>query len=260
MPKKRASPGVGRDETSNGPSPEDIREALALEITDQEMMRALRERRKQHRKDAEGKLVVLADLDELYKHRDDEPDDIEAWFRRRWRAFGAVFSELTQMDLFVRKSDGPQKATYAHQGMMIGLQGKACEAPDGLVGEDLQSFMGGFHDGNAARLKSQKTLADHIAAAIRITESGGVVDGTGDTVKAVEQKTPKAKLSKKAQAEAVRLQAQADFEADADKRTVAGITYLTDEGADEARAKIAAMRSGGDAPAFGPTEDEKAFD
>lgn len=256
---KRASPGVNRN-IPNDPDPEAIQRALANEVVMKEAIQLLTEKRKSLRKTAEGEGVVLAELDDLYKRRDDEPDEILAMFRRKWSHFTAFFQDLgDQLDLFTARSvTRSDKAGYEHAGRMAGLTGKPCEAPDGLVGEGLQMWMEGWHTAHERRVNARSTLADDIAAAFKIVDEGGVVDGTGPVVKAATEKPAKGakKGSAKAKAEAVRLVTAEDFAEENDPLTVAGVKYATMDGADEARARLAEIRAGN---GFGPTEDEAAF-
>jgi hypothetical protein len=122
------------------------------------------------------------------------------------------------------------------------------------VGEPLQEWMQGWTDARSARVEATTNLADAIAAAIKIADEGGVVDGTGPDVKPVAEKPKKG--SAKAKADAVRLRAADDFSEDNDPLVVGGIKYLTQEGADEARANLAALRAGSIGE---PTAEEVAF-
>lgn len=260
---KRASPGVNVN-LPNTPEPEAVQRALANEIVVKEAILLLTEKRKSLRKTAEGEGVNLKSLDNLYKNKDAEPEEIEAMFRREWAHFGAVFGDLAdQLDLFAPKAVSRDvKAANLHAGRMAALMGKDATAPDGMVGESLQSWMEGWHEARDKRVEARRNLADDIAAAMKIVDEGGVVDGTGPVVKAVETAPKKAKgggkKSANDKAEGVRLQAADDFAADQDPLTVGGITYMTQEGADEARVKFAKMRE--DLGIIGgPTEDEAAF-
>lgn len=253
---KRASPGVNRN-LPNTPEPDAILRALAAEMADQGALIAIRERRKEHRKAAELEGVNLKELDDLYKSRDMTAEEIEAAFRRKWAHFAAVFTSLSdQLDLFVAKAAPETRAAYGHAGRMAGLAGKACEPPDGLVGEPLQEWLGGWHSAASARSTAMQDLSASLLKAIAIADEGGVVDGTGDEVKAVEPKKGKAKAgSARAKADSVRLQAADDFEADQNPLVVGGVQYATEEGAAEARAKIAALRG----HVGEPTEEERSF-
>src|SRR5437899_3831394 len=93
MPRtKRASPGIGHGD--NLPDSAAVRAALATEVIFQQKKEALREQHKRARKGMEANGVPLADLDTLYKLRDEPDSEIEAWFRRKFAVLGAVFSSL----------------------------------------------------------------------------------------------------------------------------------------------------------------------
>ena len=64
---KRASPAVNKN-LPNGPSPEDVLSALAMEILDQEAALAIRERRKAHRKEYELKGITLPESVAAHRH------------------------------------------------------------------------------------------------------------------------------------------------------------------------------------------------
>ena len=200
MPKpKRASPNPGRD-GSNGPAPDDILNALALEIIDQDQMALLRDRRKAHRKSAEGKLVDLKHLDRLYKMRDEPASEIEKMFRSMFTHMSAFWDDLTQLDLFVRKSTKEAKAAFGHHGMMAGLKGEDECPPPNLTPEESNEWMQGYDKGATARANASETLAETLAAALA-TPEGTVIDGTG-------------KGGRSLKAVAVADQAKADFTAD----------------------------------------------
>lgn len=218
---KRASSGIGH----NGDlAPHEVwLKALAVEILYQEQKKQLRELHKRARKTLEGKGVTLAELDALYKRREDSPEEIEALFRRLFNAFGAVHTEITQYDLFTVKADAPAKAAHRMNGQMSALAGEPCQPPSGLVGEPLQEWTEGWHEGEETRKAGLKTLADTLAEALAEAEKGNVVDGTGNKpgtlsdheaagLKVVERAEGKAKKSGKAKREAVRLVAGTDVE------------------------------------------------
>ena len=228
---KRASPAINKN-LPNGPSPEDVLSALAMEILDQEAALAIRERRKAHRKEYELKGITLPELDRLYKLKDDPISEVEAWFRRQWNTLGAYFKELpAQMDLFTPRADPESVAAHRHTGKMQGLQGKPAEAPDGLVGEPLQEFIAGWQEGHEARAGAEQTLADVLAAALDNAEKGIVTDGTGG----------KRLTKKELKAREVALRASSDF---------------TEDEAERARAAGLEMAKGAD---FGPTDAETVF-
>lgn len=179
MPRpKRASPATGRD-GSNGPAPDDILDALAVEIIDQDQMKILRERRKAHRKLAEGKLVNLSHLDRLYKMRDDPPSEVEGFFRSMFTHMSAFFEDLTQLDLFTPKATREQKAAFGHHGLMAALKGEEATPPPNLTAEESNEWMEGHAKGAKARDNASHTLADTLADALKTADAGGVVDGTG---------------------------------------------------------------------------------
>ena len=233
MPKtKRASPALNRTDLTNGPSPQDILAALAMEVLDQEAMVTLRERRKAHRKAYELKGGTLQELDRAFKMTDQPVSEIKAWFRRNFAVLGAVFPDLvTQYDLFTVKAEPETKAAHRHVGKMAGLTGKAPECPDSLVGEPLQEWMAGWQEGHEARAGAEQTLADVLAAALDNAEKGIVTDGTGG----------KRLTKKELKAREVALRASSDF---------------TEDEAERARAAGLEMAKGAD---FGPTDAETVF-
>jgi hypothetical protein len=217
--KKRASPSVGH----NGDLPDHVTilTALSVEILYQEQKKQLRELHKRARKGIEANGLQLSDLDMLYKKREEEPEEIEAWFRRMFNAMGARFSEITQYDLFVVKADGASKAAHRMNGQMVAMQGEPCEPPSGLVGEPLQEWVSGWHEGNDIRKNATQTLADTLASALAEADAGRVVDGTGKGqtlsdhdaggLSVVERKTGRPKKSAKEKKAAVRLVAGTDI-------------------------------------------------
>ena len=102
------------------------------------------------------------------------------------------------------------------------------------------------------KLAEEKELLDLYRDAVNgeLFPEAVTVTVTPAPVAAVKPKTNKAK------ADAVRLKPGPEFAEDNDPLVVGGIKYLTQEGADEAREKIAALR---EANMGGPTEEEVAF-
>lgn len=184
----RASPATGK--AGNGPSPDAIMEALAVEMLDQDALTTVKERRKRNRKIAEGKGVDLGHLDALYKRRDEPASKIEEYFRGLWMHMTAHFTDLAdQMDMFVPKAAREAKAAFFHSGMMAGLKGEKDEAPLNLDGDERNEWLKGHTKGAGLRGGAEKSLADTLAAAMKIADAGGVVDGkTGEAVKGARAK------------------------------------------------------------------------
>lgn len=204
---KRASPKPRGD--GNGPALEDIEDALAMEILDQENLKLMREQRKSHRTMAEAKHVNLGQLDELYKRRDDTAGDIESYFKGLFRTFSAHFQEFVEMDFFVRKTTKTEKASFGHVGLMAGLKGEDPTVPPNLVGEEIQDYERGYRKGADARNRNKRTLADTLAAVLA-TAPGTVIDGTTGKPLTKKQKA-EVEAAAKAQFEAK----QPDLEAQA---------------------------------------------
>lgn len=201
MPKtKRASPRPGR--TGNGPPLEEIEDALAVEILDQENLKMLREVRKRHRTTAEGKGVNLGQLDDLYRRRDDAAEEIMDYFRGLFRTFSAHFEAFTEMDFFVKKTTTSEKAGFEHVGRMAGLKGEPGAAPQNLVGEEQQDWLKGYARGSASRQKNAKSLSETLMEALKTAAEGGVVDGTGKGLKMGAPMTKAEKAAAKAAADA----------------------------------------------------------
>lgn len=191
----RRSPGVG--DNSGEVDEGKVRHYLAVEILDQEAMETVRARRKRNRKLAEA-FVPLADLDALYKMKDEPPASIILFFKRRLSVFSSFFTELKQFDLFQPRPNAPEvRAAFHHAGLMAGLQDKANQPPPGCAGDDLQQWQAGYSEGTEARDGASKANADFLAGALKNAEAGIVTDGTV-----------------KGNANKVGAQAAADFKAD----------------------------------------------
>lgn len=226
---KRASPRPGRE--GNGPTPDEIMDAVAKELLDKENAKRVNEMRKRHRADFEAKGGNLSHLDELFKRRDDSAEEIQAYFAGMFRTFGAYFEEFSEMDLFTRKTTKVEKASFEHAGMMAGLKGEPGTPPPNLVGDEIQDWLSGYAKGSGARQRNATSTIDEISKAFAIVDAGGVVDGTGKTVKAVEP--AKAKTAAQKKADAVASQAAADFKEDNLEVTpalekIAGVGALND--------------------------------
>jgi hypothetical protein len=226
---KRASPRPGRE--GNGPTPEEIMDAMAKELLDQENAKRVREMRKRHRAEFEAKGGNLGHLDELYRRRDDTAEEIQSFFTGMFKTFGAYFDEFAQMDFFTRKTTKTEKASFEHAGMMAGLKGEIGTPPPNLVGDEIQDWLTGHAKGSSARQRNATSTIDEISKAFAIADAGGVVDGTGKTVKAVEPE--KAKTAAQKKAAAVAEQAAADFKEDNPEVTpalekIAGVGALDD--------------------------------
>lgn len=189
---KRASPGVGH----NGPPVDHdiINQALSDCIFYDEQVKLLNEKKKAMRKGWEGRRVILSEIDNLVKMKDEPESKIIEFFRTRFHYLGAVFRGLPkQFDLFTAKVDAPEKeAAYRHMGFMAGVKGEDPTVPANLSGEALQLWTDGYNDGAAKREVSNTTFWG------KALENGGVVDGTG----------------KGAVTDQVRAQAAADFAKD----------------------------------------------
>jgi hypothetical protein len=165
-----------------------INNALAMEILDQEELDEVKERRKKHRKGYEMNGVTLADLDDLYRHRDDPIQDVVAMIKRKMHYLGTVFKPLrAQVDMFMQASESPEMQNAAfHAGRMAGLKGADASPPSNVVGEDLQLWLEGQQEGADARAAAKKlrkdearALSDNLAQALKNGENGLVTDGTG---------------------------------------------------------------------------------
>lgn len=229
MPKpKRASSGVGHG--ANFAEPSAILAALATEVLQKEKMDELREQRKRSRKRAEANGVVLADLDLLFKKRDEPLSEIEGWFRRQFATLGAFFTDLpAQFDLFAPKPAAPERrAAFRHAGKMAGLKGEDGTPPPNLEGDELNQWMDGHAEGADARSNAHH---DIIQAALENAANGQATDGTtGEATGAADQPIKRGRGRPK-KAEAVAAQAAADFAADqaAERGETEMDTALTDE-------------------------------
>ena len=193
----RKSPGVGRDTNSgDNLTDEAIEIALATEVLDQENMAAARERRKRNRKRAEGNGVPLAELDDLYKRRDDTVADVLAFFKLKFRVLSAHFKALKprQADLF--DMDVDHKGAIAHLGMMAGMKGEKALPPPTYQGEEIKVWMDAHEVGATRRSEAADAILESAQA-----NPGKPVDATSGAVT-------------KATAASVREQAAKDFEED----------------------------------------------
>lgn len=240
---KRASPGVGHNAGSELPKQADFRFHLAMEVLDQEEMAKIRERRKKHRKGAEGKGIVVEDLDRLYKMKDLTPDEVLHWFKRQWNALGSLFSDLNeQFNLFAPKPSAPEeRAAFEHAGFMAGIQGKPAVAPPNMVGDNLQKWMKGHGEGAAFRVEAERQRLEEISQALDNADKGIVTDGTGKRTGRV----------KKTEADKVRQQAQEDFKADNPG------SPATEEEMKEALANKASDAEGGEQGDFSEASEEE---
>ncbi len=168
----RSSPGVGH----NGPPVEHgvINQALADIIFYDEQVKLLNEKKKAMRKGWEGRRVILSEVDNLAKMKDEPESKIIEFFKTRFHYLGAVFTGLPkQFDLFTRKVDAPEKeAAYRHMGLMAGIKGEDPTCPANLSGEALQLWTDGYNEGAGKREKSR---ADFLAT---VLATDGVIDGT----------------------------------------------------------------------------------
>lgn len=184
----RKSPGIGHNGDLADPAA--IRKALAVEILDQELADKLRERRKKHRKAAEGQTVNLAQLDALFRKRKDPITTILSDIKATMHYAGAIFAPLKkQFDLFIEGSASVENQHAAHQaGLFAGLNGESPKPPPNLAGEDIQLWMEGHALGAGSRNEAEKEAkAEEKADSDRLkamaealaSEPGTVIDGTG---------------------------------------------------------------------------------
>jgi hypothetical protein len=223
----RKSPGIG--DNSKPIDQAAVRKALAMSILADKQKTDLNIRIKRMRSGFEKEGVPLAELDRLFKMRDEPASEILRMFRTLGQVFFAFFTDLgDQFDLLAPKADAPEeRAAYRHAGMMQALKGEKMNPVPGLSGDSLQQMIEGYNEAWPLYEAGQADFADFLREALENAEAGIVTDGTGKKT-AAERK-----------AASVAAKAAKDFAEDnGDPLVVNGVAYPNMTAADQARQKL----------------------
>lgn len=183
------SPGVGRNEVT-AVSDDDWLVAVAKDSIALEARDAVTERRKLLRKRIEGESIVLADLDFVIKHRNDDPDTLINTLKRQLGGLLHFIPNLrAQVDLFTgAPPPAERQAAFHMQGLHAAIAGKAATPPENLATIEKQQWLEGWHRGHTAR---QTALKDpHVKALLGVLKLARLAKDNDDPDETTTGPTP----------------------------------------------------------------------
>jgi|GEM_PF-4987682 len=169
-----------------GVTREKFMENLAIALKDNQERDAVKARRSANRKHAKADGIDLGKMDEAIKMSEWSPSEIADHFAKQFAYLGYMSVDVgTQFDMF----NGPQaqpKAPldYYPAGLYAGIQGKPCEPPAELTGNDRQRWIAGWHEGQAFLARGLEKRAERSALTPPADPTNGVRDQAAADFKA----------------------------------------------------------------------------